>query len=95
MSSPNNLLVVKCDDGRIHTIDFEELFGNNSNVNLIFDANFTPREYFYALATIFKYVKNTDFVIANPNYSAFNEIKGFGLDVKNEGSLIKVEEEDI
>lgn len=95
MSSPNNLLVVKCDDGKIHTIDFEELFGNNSNVNLIFDANFTPREYFYALATIFKYVKNTDFVIANPNYSAFNEIKGFGLDVKNEGNLVKVEEEDI
>lgn len=95
MSNPNNLLVVRGEDGEIHTVDFQELFGGNSNVNLIFDANFTPLSYFKALGTIFKYVKNTDFVIENPQYSAFDEIKNFGLDVKNEGEIIIGTEEDI
>lgn len=94
MSNSNNLLLI--DDGdEIKCVDFEELFGNNSNVNLIFDAQYTPREYFEALAKIFKYVKNTQFVIENPHYSAFDEIKGFGLEVKNEGTVILGTEEDI
>ena len=94
MSNPNNLLLI--DDGKgIRCVDFEELFGNNSNVNLIFDAQYTPREYFEALAKIFKYVKNTQFVIENPQYSAFDEIKGFGLEVKNEGTVVLGTEEDI
>lgn len=95
MSNPKNLLIVRGEDGEIHTVDFQELFGGNSNVNLIFDANFTPLSYFQALGTIFKYVKNTDFVIENPHYSAFDEIKGFGLDIKNEGVIILGAEEDI
>ena len=94
MSNPNNLLLI--DDGKgIRCVDFEELFGNNSNVNLIFDAQYTPRDYFEALAKIFKYVKNTQFVIENPQYSAFDEIKGFGLEVKNEGTVVLGTEEDI
>jgi len=94
MSNPNNLLLV--DDGKeIRCVDFEELFGNNSNINLIFDAQYTPREYFEALAKIFKYVRNTQFVIENPLYSAFDEIKGFGLDIKNKGTVILGNEEDI
>jgi predicted RNA-binding protein with RPS1 domain len=94
MSNPNNLLLV--DDGKeIRCVDFEELFGNNSNVNLIFDAQYTPREYFEALAKIFKYVRNTQFVIENPQYSAFDEIKGFGLEVKNKGTVVLGTEEDI
>ena len=95
MSNPNNLLVIRGEDSEIHTVDFQELFGGNSNVNLIFDANFTPLSYFKALGTIFKYVKNTDFVIENPQYSAFDEIKSFGLDVKNEGEIVIGTEEDI
>lgn len=95
MSNPRNILVVRGEDGDIHTVDFQELFGGNSNINLIFDANFTPLSYFKALGTIFKYVKNTDFVIENPQYSAFDEIKSFGLDVKNEGEVIIGTEEDI
>ena len=95
MSNPKNLLIVRGDDGKIHTITFMELFGENSNVNLIFDANYTPISYFKALGTIFKYVKNTDFVIENPHYSAFEELKGFGYDVKNDGDIIVGTDTDI
>lgn len=87
MSRPNNLLVVENDKG-IHCVSFTELFGNNNNVNLIFDARYTPREYFQALGTIFKYVKGTEFVVRDPNYSAFDEIRGFGLEVKNDGTVL-------
>ena len=73
MSRPNNLLVVENDKG-IHCVTFTELFSNN-NVNLIFDARYTPREYFQALGTIFKYVKGTEFVVRDPNYSAFDEYR--------------------
>ena len=95
MSNPKNLLIVRGDDGKIHTITFMELFGENSNVNLIFDANYTPISYFKALGTIFKYVKNTDFVIENPHYSAFEELMGFGYDVKNDGDIIVGTDTDI
>ncbi|MBQ3787294.1 MAG: hypothetical protein II849_00635 [Bacteroidales bacterium] len=87
MSRPNNLLVVENDKG-IHCVTFTELFGNNNNVNLLFDARHTPREYFQALGTIFKYVKGTEFVVRDPNYSTFDEIRGFGLDVKNDGAVL-------
>lgn len=95
MSNPNNLLIVESYMGNIQSVTFEELFGNDSNVNLIFDARYTSIEYFKALGTIFKYVKNTDFVVKNPNYSTNDEIRGFGLDVKNEGTIIPVNTEEI
>ena len=87
VNDKNNILIIEDSNG-IHSVDFQELFGNNANVNLIFDANQTPLEYFVALARFFKYIKNTDFVIENPTYSAYDEIKTFGLDVKNEGTVI-------
>lgn len=87
VNDKNNILIIE-DSNEIHSVDFQELFGNNANVNLIFDANQTPLEYFVALARFFKYIKNTDFVIENPTYSAYDEIKTFGLDVKNEGTVI-------
>ena len=87
MSRPNNLLIVENDKG-IRCVSFIELFGNNSNVNLIFDARYTPREYFQALGTIFRYVKGTEFVVQNPNYSTFDEIKGFGFEMKNDGTIL-------
>lgn len=94
MSNPNNLLIVENNQG-IRPVTFEELFGNDSNVNLIFDARHTPREYFQALAIIFKYVKNTEFVVRDPHFSAYEEIKGFGLEMKNDGTLLIATNEDI
>lgn len=94
MSNPNNLLIVENNQG-IRPVTFEELFGNDSNVNLIFDARHTPREYFQALAIIFKYVKNTEFVVRDPHFSAYEEIKGFGLEMKNDGTILIATNEDI
>lgn len=94
MTNPNNLLIVENQSG-LHCVTFTELFGNNSNVNLVFDAKFTRREYFQALGTIFKYVKNTEFVVWDPHYSSYNEIQGFGLDITNDGPIIIRTEEDI
>ena len=94
MSNPNNLLIVENNHG-IRPVTFEELFGNDSNVNLVFDARHTPREYFQALAVIFKYVKNTKFVVRDPHYSAYEEIKGFGLEKKNDGTILIATNEDI
>ena len=62
--------------------------GISQSYQELFNANQTPLEYFVALARFFKYIKNTDFVIENPTYSAYDEIKTFGLDVKNEGTVI-------
>ena len=87
MSHPDNLLIVENHEG-INSITFTELFGNNSNVNLIFDARHTPIEYFKALGMIFKYVKNTQFVVYDPCYSTYDEIQGFGLDIRNDGVVI-------
>lgn len=94
MTNPNNLLVVENHQG-IRSITFEELFGNDSNVNLIFDARHTPREYFQALGIIFKYVKNTEFVVRDPHFSTYDEIKGFGLEMKNDGTILIASPDDI
>ena len=94
MSNPNNLLIVENHQG-IRPVTFEELFGNDSNVNLIFDARHTPREYFKALGIIFKYVKNTEFVVRDPHFSTYDEIKGFGLEMKNDGTIVIASSDDI
>lgn len=94
MTNPNNLLIVENHQG-IHTVSFEELFSNNSNVNLIFDAKYTPREYFRALGVIFKYVKNTEFIVRDPHFSVYDEIKGFGLEMKNDGTVLIGSSNDI
>ena len=94
MSNPKNLLIVDNQSG-LHCVTFTELFGNNSNVNLVFDARKTPREYFQALGILFKYVKNTEFVVWDPNYSAYDEIQGFGLDITNDGPVLIGKLEDI
>ena len=94
MTNPNNLLIVENHQG-IRPVTFEELFGNDSNVNLIFDARHTPREYFRALGIIFKYVKNTEFVVRDPHFSTYDEIKGFGLEMKNDGTILIATTDDI
>ena len=94
MTNPNNLLIVENHQG-IHTVSFEELFSNNSNVTLIFDAKYTPREYFRSLGVIFKYVKNTEFIVRDPHFSVYDEIKGFGLEMKNDGTVLIGSTEDI
>lgn len=94
MTNPRNLLIVENHQG-IRPVTFEELFGNDSNINLIFDAKHTPREYFQALGIIFKYVKNTEFVVKDPHFSTYEEIKGFGLEMKNDGTILIGSTEDI
>lgn len=94
MSNPNNLLIVENHQG-IRSVTFEELFGNDSNVNLIFDARHTPCEYFKALGIIFKYVKNTEFVVRDPHFSTYEEIKGFGLEMKNDGAILIASSDNI
>jgi hypothetical protein len=94
MSNPNNLLIVENHQG-IRPVTFAELFGNDSNVNLIFDAKHTPRAYFQALGTIFQYVKKTQFVVRDPHFSTYDEIKGFGLEMKNDGTILIASSDDI
>lgn len=93
MTNPNNLLLVENQQG-IRSVTFEELFGNDSNVNLIFDANQVPLDYFQSLATIFKNVKNSEFVVKDPHYSAYDEIKGFCMETKNEGNILIASTDD-
>ena len=94
MTHPSNLLIVENYQG-IRPVTFAELFGNDSNVNLIFDARHTPREYFQALGTIFKYIENTEFVVRDPHFSTYGEIKGFGLEMKNDGTILIGSTDDI
>ena len=94
MGRPNNLLIVESANG-MHSVDFTDMFVNNPDVNLIFDARHTPREYFQALGIIFKYVKNTEFVVRDPHFSTYDEIKGFGLEMKNDGTILIASPDDI
>lgn len=94
MSKKDNILAVENSVG-IHTLRFIDIFGNNSDVNLIFDAKYTSREYFMALGIIFKYVKNTQFVVHDPNDSAYDRIQGFGLEQENDGTVLVSGLEDI
>lgn len=94
MSNKDNILAVENSIG-IHALRFVEIFGNNSDVNLIFDAKYTPREYFMALGTLFKYVKSTQFVVQDPNDSVYDRIQGFGFEQKNDGTVLISGLEDI
>lgn len=94
MGRPNNLLIVESANG-MHSVDFTDMFVNNPDVNLIFDARHTPREYFQALGIIFKYVKNTEFIVRDPHFSTYDEIKGFGLEMKNDGTILIASPDDI
>ena len=83
-SNSNNVLMVW--DGRnVHSVTAEDIFNKDSNVNLIFDTDYTPKHYYAALSKVFQYVKRTTFAVKNPSYNAFDTIKSFGMDSKTEG----------
>lgn len=83
MENPENLLINVCGNN-VRTYSFKELFEENQDVNLIFDSKVVTPENFAELANRFLTSERTCFVIANPNYSASDEIKGFGLNEKME-----------
>ena len=83
-SNSNNVLMVW--DGRnVHSVTAEDIFNKDSNVNLIFDTDYTPKHYYAALSKVFQYVKRTTFAVKNPSYNAYDTIKSFGMDSKTEG----------
>lgn len=83
-SDRNNVLMV-WDGNRVHSVSSEDIFNKDSNVNLIFDTEYTPKHYYAALSKVFQFVKRTTFAVKNPRYNAFETIKTFGLDSKTEG----------
>ncbi|MBQ9254933.1 MAG: hypothetical protein IJ690_07565 [Clostridia bacterium] len=84
-SNKNNILMVW--DGNVaHRVSSEDIFNKNSNVNLIFDMDYTPKHYCIALSKIFQYIKGTTFAVKNPTYNAYEKIKSFGMDAKKEGT---------
>lgn len=87
MENPENLLINVCGNN-VRTYSFKELFEENQDVNLIFDSKVVTPKNFAELANRFLTSERTCFVIANPNYSASDEIKGFGLNEKMEGGKV-------
>ena len=83
-SNSNNVLMV-WDGNTVHSVTAEDIFNKDSNVNLIFDTEYTPKHYYAALSKVFQYVKRTTFAVKNPKYNAFETIKSFGMDSKTEG----------
>ena len=82
MTNQDNLLLNYGYDKCIHSIDFDETFKENPNVNLIFDKEkVTPKE-FAELANRYRFTKKTCFAIENIKYSISDQIKGFGLNEK-------------
>ena len=94
VANKHNILMV-WDGTTAHSITNEELFGQNSNINLVFDTKNTPYEYYSALSGFFKYIKGTTFVIENPKHNVYDTIKSFGLDLKQEGKQNSLTEEDL
>ena len=83
-SNSNNVLMVW--DGRcVHSVSAEDIFKKDSNVNLIFDTEYTPKHYYAALSKVFQRVKRATFAVRNPHYNAYDKIKSFGIDSTTEG----------
>jgi predicted RNA-binding protein with RPS1 domain len=78
----DNILILYDNKG-CHSVSYDELF-KGSDVNLIFDPEYTPEHYYVALGKIFTYIKRSTFVIKNPNYNIHDAIKSFGMDSKTE-----------
>ena len=82
-TNSNNVLMV-WDGKNVHSVTAKDIFNKDSNVNLIFDTEYTPKHYFAALSKVFQYVKRTTFAVKNPSYNAYDTIKSFGMDSKTE-----------
>ena len=83
-TNSNNVLMV-WDGKNVHSVTAKDIFNKDSNVNLIFDTEYTPKHYFAALSKVFRYIKRTTFAVKNPSYNAYDTIKSFGMDSKTEG----------
>lgn len=93
-SSSNNVLMV-WDGKNVHSVNAEDIFNKDSNVNLIFDTAYTPKHYYAALSKVFQYVKRTTFAVKNPQYNPYESIKSFGMDSKTEGIQELFDDEDL
>lgn len=80
----NNILMV-WDGENVHSVTAEDIFNRDSNVNLIFDTEYTPKHYYAALSKVFQYIKRTTFAVKNPSYNPYEIIKSFGMDSETEG----------
>ena len=83
-SSSNNILMV-WNGKNVHSVTADDIFNKDSNVNLIFDTEYTPKHYYAALSKVFQFIKRTTFAVKDPNYNVYETIKSFGLDSKTEG----------
>lgn len=84
-SNRQNLLMVWDGNNEPHSVTANDIFNKDSNVNLIFDTEYTPKHYYAALSKVFQYIKRTTFAVKNPSYNAYDSIKSFGMDSKTEG----------
>lgn len=91
MQDSDNLLLNYGADKCIHSLSFEQIFKDNPNVNLIFDADVISSKEFADLANRYMYSKRTFFVIENPQYSASDVINSFGLNEKKKDSAEDVD----
>ena len=83
-SDSSNILMI-WDGKNVHSVTAEDIFNKESNVNLIFDTEYTPKHYYAALSKVFQYIKRTTFAVKNPSYNSYDSIKSFGMDSKTEG----------
>ena len=90
MGNPQNLLLNYV-DGKIYSLSFNEIFLDNPNVNLIFDADIITSKEFAFIANRYRTSQRTCFVVENPKFSISDQIKGFGLDEKKEGGDVFVD----
>ena len=79
----DNILILYDNNG-CHSVSYNDLF-KGSDINLIFDPEYTPEHYYAALGKIFTYIKRSTFAVKNPNFNVYDTIKSFGMDSKTEG----------
>ena len=92
--SEGSNLVVK-DGGQIVPPPIEVLTPSLQSRYLIFDTDVVNPETFADLANKFMTSKNTSFVVPNPNYSASEEIEGFGLHEKMDNGKVIIPSDDL
>ena len=79
----DNILILYDNNG-CHSVSYNDLV-KGSDINLIFDPEYTPEHYYAALGKIFTYIKRSTFAVKNPNFNVYDTIKSFGMDSKTEG----------
>ncbi len=95
MENPNNVLL-NYQNGEIYSLSFKDIFKDNQDVNLIFDADIISSEEFAFIANRYRYSKKTCFVVENTSFSYSDELQGFGLhETKDEKVCVYFNTEDI